>query len=37
VTQRLERVARLIGEDWQQPARQLELQVALRLHRLRCR
>jgi hypothetical protein len=37
VTQRLERVARLIGEDWQQPGRQLELQVALRLHRLRCR
>ncbi|MGH3470144.1 MAG: PucR family transcriptional regulator, partial [Thermocrispum sp.] len=34
VTQRLERVAHLIGADWQQPERALELQLALRLHRL---
>lgn len=34
VTQRLERVSRLIGEDWQRPERMLEVQVALRLHRL---
>jgi len=34
VTQRLERVAQLIGDDWQQPDRMLELQLALRLHRL---
>lgn len=35
VTQRLERVAQLIGQDWQTPERALELQLALRLHRLR--
>ncbi len=34
VTQRLDRIGRLIGEDWQRPERQLELQVALRLHRI---
>lgn len=34
VSQRLDRVARLIGEGWQAPDRQLELQVALRLHRV---
>ncbi len=34
VTQRLERIGRLIGVDWQQPERQLELQVALRLHQI---
>ncbi|MCF3129176.1 helix-turn-helix domain-containing protein [Streptomyces olivochromogenes] len=34
VAQRLERVARLIGEDWQDPARALEIQLALRLQRL---
>ena len=34
VAQRLDRVGRLIGEDWQDPERQLELQVALRLHRI---
>ncbi|WP_217544789.1 GAF domain-containing protein [Streptomyces sp. GbtcB6] len=34
VAQRLERVARLLGDDWQQPARALEIQLALRLHRL---
>ena len=35
VTQRLERVGQLIGTDWQQPERALEVQLALRLHRLR--
>ncbi|WP_369215492.1 helix-turn-helix domain-containing protein [Streptomyces flavofungini] len=34
VVQRLERVARLLGEDWNSPARTLEIQLALRLHRL---
>ncbi|MGW2331022.1 helix-turn-helix domain-containing protein [Streptomyces sp. NPDC001700] len=34
VAQRLERVGRLLGEDWQAPARSLEIQLALRLHRL---
>ncbi|MER7721640.1 GAF domain-containing protein [Streptomyces flaveolus] len=34
VAQRLERVARLLGDDWQSPARTLEIQLALRLHRL---
>ena len=34
VAQRLDRIGRLIGDDWQQPDRQLELQVALRLHRI---
>ncbi|MET7729986.1 GAF domain-containing protein [Streptomyces sp. NPDC005402] len=34
VAQRLERVGRLVGEDWQSPARALEIQLALRLHRL---
>ncbi|MFJ3640598.1 helix-turn-helix domain-containing protein [Streptomyces sp. NPDC090108] len=34
VAQRLERVGRLLGEDWQTPARSLEIQLALRLHRL---
>lgn len=34
VTQRLDRVARLLGEDWQEPERQLEVQLALRLHKL---
>ncbi|MFH8222007.1 helix-turn-helix domain-containing protein [Streptomyces sp. NPDC018057] len=34
VAQRLERVGRLLGEDWQTPARLLEIQLALRLHRL---
>ncbi|WHT16690.1 GAF domain-containing protein [Crossiella sp. CA-258035] len=34
VTQRLERVADLLGADWQEPARALEVQLALRLHRL---
>ncbi|MFJ2745617.1 helix-turn-helix domain-containing protein [Streptomyces sp. NPDC087440] len=34
VVQRLERVGRLLGPDWNTPARALELQLALRLHRL---
>jgi DNA-binding PucR family transcriptional regulator len=34
VTQRLERVSRLLGDKWQEPERQLEVQLALRLHRL---
>jgi hypothetical protein len=34
VTQRLERVGRLIGPDWNTPERRLELRVALRLHAL---
>ncbi|MEU6593386.1 GAF domain-containing protein [Streptomyces sp. NPDC046881] len=34
VAQRLERVGRLLGADWQTPARALEIQLALRLHRL---
>ncbi|MFJ5773994.1 helix-turn-helix domain-containing protein [Streptomyces sp. NPDC093094] len=34
VAQRLDRVGRLLGEDWQSPARVLEIQLALRLHRL---
>jgi hypothetical protein len=34
VTQRLDRVARLLGEDWQAGERALEIQLALRLHRL---
>ncbi|MGW3915951.1 helix-turn-helix domain-containing protein [Streptomyces sp. NPDC005070] len=32
VAQRLERVGRLLGDDWQSPARILEIQLALRLH-----
>ena len=34
VAQRLERVGRLLGDDWQSPARTLEIQLALRLHQL---
>ncbi|XRQ13349.1 helix-turn-helix domain-containing protein [Actinomadura welshii] len=34
VSQRLERIARLLGEDWHTPERALEIQLALRLHRL---
>jgi hypothetical protein len=34
VSQRLDRIARLLGEDWQTPERALELQLALRLNRL---
>ncbi|MFJ8584267.1 helix-turn-helix domain-containing protein [Streptomyces sp. NPDC093595] len=32
VAQRLDRIARLLGPDWQSPARALEVQLALRLH-----
>ncbi|GAA0378736.1 helix-turn-helix domain-containing protein [Microbispora corallina] len=35
VTQRLDRVGQLLGGDWQEPERALEIQLALRLHRLR--
>ncbi len=35
VAQRLDRVAALLGEDWTEPARALELHLALHLHRLR--
>jgi DNA-binding PucR family transcriptional regulator len=34
VTQRLERVGRLLGREWSVPDRALEVQLALRLHRL---
>ncbi|MEV8630092.1 helix-turn-helix domain-containing protein [Streptosporangium sp. NPDC051023] len=34
VTQRLERVAQLLGPGWQTPDRSLEIQLALRLHQL---
>lgn len=34
VSQRLERIARLLGEDWHTPERALEIQLALRLLRL---
>ncbi|MGH8968817.1 MAG: helix-turn-helix domain-containing protein [Actinomycetes bacterium] len=34
VTQRLERVRMLLGEDWNSPERALEVQLALRLHQL---
>lgn len=37
VTQRLERIGQLLGGDWQKPDRALEVQLALRLHRLRDR
>jgi DNA-binding PucR family transcriptional regulator len=35
VAQRLDRVAGLLGADWQQPDRALEIQLALKLRRLR--
>ncbi|MDX3077088.1 helix-turn-helix domain-containing protein [Streptomyces sp. MI02-7b] len=34
VAQRLERISHLLGPDWQSPDRALEIQLALRLHRL---
>ncbi|WP_418955615.1 helix-turn-helix domain-containing protein [Streptomyces tritici] len=34
VAQRIERIGRLLGPDWQSPARTLEIQLALRLHAL---
>jgi GAF domain-containing protein len=35
VAQRLDRVAGLLGDGWRDPARALDLQLALRVHRLR--
>jgi GAF domain-containing protein/sugar diacid utilization regulator len=35
VVQRLDRISALLGEDWREPNRTLEIQVALHLHRLR--
>ncbi|MDT9687431.1 GAF domain-containing protein [Streptomyces sp. P9(2023)] len=32
VAQRVDRIGRLLGPDWQSPARALEIQLALRLH-----
>ncbi|QWZ08221.1 helix-turn-helix domain-containing protein [Nocardioides panacis] len=37
VAQRLDRVSTLLGEDWRDPARGLDVQLALRLFRLRAR
>jgi DNA-binding PucR family transcriptional regulator len=34
VTQRLDRIGKLLGEGWLEPERALEIQLALRLHRL---
>jgi hypothetical protein len=34
VTQRLDRTARLLGDDWQEPARSLEIQLALQIRRV---
>ncbi|MFE6911991.1 helix-turn-helix domain-containing protein [Streptomyces erythrochromogenes] len=34
VVQRLDRTGRLLGRDWQHPERALELQLALRVHRV---
>jgi DNA-binding PucR family transcriptional regulator len=34
IAQRLERLRALLGDDWQQPDRTLELQLALRLRRI---
>ncbi len=35
VTQRLDRVGRLLGEGWREPARRLDVQLALQMARLR--
>ncbi|MGD9959157.1 helix-turn-helix domain-containing protein [Nocardioides sp.] len=35
VAQRLERVGELLGPEWRDPARSLDLQLALRMHQLR--
>ncbi|MFF7652567.1 helix-turn-helix domain-containing protein [Streptomyces sp. NPDC007983] len=35
VSRRLERIGQLLGEDWQNPERVLDIQLALRLHRVR--
>ncbi|MFG2233822.1 PucR family transcriptional regulator [Streptomyces sp. NPDC048723] len=34
VVQRLDRIGSLLGRDWQRPERALELQLALRIHRV---
>ena len=34
VTQRLDRTARLLGADWQEPGRSLEIQLALQIRRV---
>jgi hypothetical protein len=34
VTQRLDRTARLLGDDWQEPGRSLEIQLALQIRRV---
>ncbi|MER6528200.1 helix-turn-helix domain-containing protein [Streptomyces sp. NPDC001508] len=35
VARRLDRITELLGENWQEPGRTLEIQLALRLHRTR--
>jgi DNA-binding PucR family transcriptional regulator len=35
VSQRLDRVGELLGSSWRDPGRALDLQLALRVHRLR--
>ena len=35
VVQRLDRVTELLGSDWRDPGRGLDVQLALRVHRLR--
>ena len=35
VGQRLDRICTLLGDDWRDPARGLDVQLALRLYRLR--
>ena len=37
VAQRLDRIGTLLGDDWRDPARGLDVQLALRLYRLRAR
>jgi hypothetical protein len=37
VAQRLDRIGKLLGPDWQSPDRMLEIQLALRLHTLQAR
>jgi DNA-binding PucR family transcriptional regulator len=37
VSQRLARIGELLGADWRDPARSLDVQLALRVHRLRAR
>ncbi|HET8961230.1 helix-turn-helix domain-containing protein [Nocardioides sp.] len=37
VSQRLGRIGELLGADWRDPARSLDVQLALRVHRLRAR